>query len=94
MVFFLHGVGLTIANPKAYAAIGAVYSAHMSMPAQAGLGVAVKVMVLITVIVIANTTWLAFGVTFFAVLSNPVPGRAINIVFAVLLFCSALSECL
>lgn len=85
---FLPGFALAITNPKAFAAIGAVYSSHMILPEQAGWDVAVKVIVLTAVIVIVNTTWLAFGVTFSTVLTNPVLGRVINIVFAVLLLCS------
>ncbi|MBK1696400.1 LysE family translocator [Rhodovibrio salinarum] len=82
---FLPGLGLAIANPKAFAAIGAVYSGHSIVPSQPGLDAVVKVIALTGVIVIVNTAWLLFGSTFSRVLTNPVLGRAINIVFAVLL---------
>jgi threonine/homoserine/homoserine lactone efflux protein len=85
---FLPGIILAITNPKAFAAIGAVYSGHIIIPAQAGWDGAIKVAVLAAVIAVVNMTWLAFGATFSRFLTNPLIGRIINIVFAVLLLCS------
>lgn len=85
---FLPGLGLAIANPKAFAAIGAVYAGHSILPAQAGIDAALKVAALTGVIVVVNTAWLAFGSTFSRFLTNPVIGRTINVTFALLLLAS------
>ncbi|GAB5378565.1 MAG: LysE family transporter [Acuticoccus sp.] len=82
---FLPGFLLAIANPKAFAAIGAVYSGHVVM-AGAPLGDALaKVATLASVILVVNPSWLALGALFSRVLSDPRLGRIANIVFALLL---------
>lgn len=88
---FTSGLALAITNPKAYAAIGAVYSGHAIFPQNPGLDAVIKVASLMLVIMIVNTTWLTFGVTFSRFLSNPTIGRVINIIFAVLLITSVVT---
>ncbi|MEC9347269.1 MAG: LysE family transporter [Pseudomonadota bacterium] len=79
---------LAIANPKAYAAIGAVY-ANVIVVAGDPFGDAVaKVATLSAVIVVVNSAWMLFGAAFARVLSSPRLGRAVNIVFALLLVAS------
>lgn len=85
---FLPGLGLAIANPKAFAAIGAVYSGHMVVAGNYTLDAAIKLAALTAVIVIVNTTWLGFGATFARFLTHPVAGRAVNVAFAVMLVVS------
>ena len=85
---FVGGYLLAIANPKAFAAIGAVYSTHALVPADPVVDAAAKIAALAPVIVLVNMTWLAFGSLFARWLSHPVLGRAVNIVFAVLLVAS------
>ena len=53
--------------------------------AQAALA---KIAALAPVIVLVNVTWLAFGSLFSRWLSHPVLGRAVNVIFAVLLVAS------
>lgn len=82
------GFLLAIANPKAFAAIGAVYAGIMVAPERPLLDAAVKVAVLVAVIVVVNTAWLMLGASFAAFLRHPRIGRAVNIAFAVLLVVS------
>ena len=85
---FWAGLILAMTNPKAYAAIGAVYGSQSVFPEHVALDVAVKVLALSSVIVVVNTIWLAFGAAFSRHLKNPRIGRAINITFAVMLIVS------
>lgn len=82
------GFLLAIANPKAFAAIGAVYSGSTLLPGQPLLDAAAKVALLTVVIAAVNTAWLALGATFAAHLRNPRTGRAMNFFFAALLVAS------
>lgn len=79
------GFLLAIANPKAFAAIGAVYAGSTLVHGHPFLDAAAKVTLLTLVIVAVNGTWLALGATLAAVLRNPRSGRAMNVVFAALL---------
>jgi threonine/homoserine/homoserine lactone efflux protein len=85
---FRGGVMLAIANPKAFAAIGAVYAAHAITPHSLWLDNALKIAALALVIVLVNSLWLVFGAGFARLLSDPRFGRIINILFAVLLIAS------
>lgn len=79
------GFTLAIANPKAYAAIGAVVSGHEVVPLDPVADAIAKGAGLILLVFIVNPTWLGLGALFSRVLSNPGWGRAANIVFAGLL---------
>lgn len=85
---FRGGVMLAIANPKAFAAIGAVYAAHTIAPHSLWLDNTLKIAALALVIVLVNSLWLIFGAGFARLLSDPRFGRLINILFAVLLVAS------
>ena len=82
------GFILAIANPKAFAAIGAVYSSHIVAPDDPFLDAAAKILALVLVIVVINAAWLIFGSAFSVVLRDPRRGRIANIIFAVLLVVS------
>jgi len=82
------GLLLAIANPKAFAAIGAVYASVVIVPDQPGLDASVKVAALFGVIVIVNSSWLALGAVLARLLRRPRSGRAINLLFALLLVLS------
>lgn len=79
------GLVLAAANPKAFAAIGAVYAGHDLVDGNLFTDTATKVAALTLVIIIVNTTWLAFGSAFSKLLSRPRAGRVANIAFAVML---------
>lgn len=81
----LGGILLSLVNPKAYAAIGAVYASGTINPWHPMLDAALKIAVLVGVIVFVNTSWLAIGATFSTLLRNPRTGRAMNWTMAALL---------
>ncbi len=82
------GLLLGIANPKAYAAIGAVYSSAAPVASRAELDAALKVATLAAVIVVVNGSWMLFGATLGGLLRRPRSARIINVTFAVLLVVS------
>lgn len=87
---FLGGYLLAIANPKAYAAIGAVYSSVTVIADAPIQDAAIKLIVLSTVILTVNSTWLVLGAGLSRLLRHPTAGRVANIVFAILLVGSVL----
>ncbi len=84
------GLLLAIANPKAFAAIGAVYASVVIVPDQPGLDASLKVAALFGVIVTVNSSWLALGAVLARLLRRPRSGRAINLLFALLLVLSVI----
>lgn len=85
---FYGGFALAIANPKAFAAIGAVYAGYGHFTGDIVTDAVVTISVLFAVIVVVNSCWLFFGSAFSAVLQRPLAGRIVNMVFAVLLVAS------
>lgn len=85
---FLPGFLLAIANPKAFAAIGAVYSGQTVVAENLAGDAVAKVAALAFVIVMVNSIWLAFGSGFSRFLSDPRIGRVANITFAIMLVAS------
>lgn len=82
---FAGGYLLAIANPKAYAAIGAVYTSVIVVSDAPVRDAVVKLAVLSTVIVAVNTIWLILGAGLSRLLRHPTAGRIANVIFAVLL---------
>ncbi len=82
------GLLLAIANPKAFAAIGAVYAGIVVVPGNALADAMWKIGALFAVILVVNTAWLILGASFSTLLRRPRIGRAANIGFAVLLVLS------
>jgi len=82
------GLLLAISNPKAFAAIGAVYASVVILPDQPTGDAAVKCAVLFAVIAIVNSVWLVLGAVLARLLRQPRTGRVINLLFAVLLVLS------
>lgn len=82
------GVLLAIANPKAFAAIGAVFSSITVFPGEPFQDAAVKSAALASVIIVANSLWVLLGAGLSRYLRHPRTGRIINIAFAVLLVLS------
>ncbi len=82
------GFVLAIANPKAFAAIGAVYASVELVPGPVWLDAALKIAALSVVIVAVNSAWLSFGSVFSRLLTEPKTARVANIIFAVLLIAS------
>lgn len=81
----LPGLFLALSNPKAFAAIGAVYASHTVIQGDVRLDTLFKVTLLTGVIVIVNSCWLMFGALFASAFSHPSLGRVINVSMAALL---------
>lgn len=84
----LPGLLLALANPKAFAAIGAVYAGQRLFENDILADTAAKVGALFFVIVVVNTAWLAFGSVFARLLGQPRLGRIANMSFAIMLIAS------
>jgi threonine/homoserine/homoserine lactone efflux protein len=88
------GFLLGVANPKAYAAIGAVYSSAAPLAGRPDLDAALKVAALAAVIVLVNAGWTVFGATLAGLLRRPRTARAINLGCAILLVASVAASLL
>jgi threonine/homoserine/homoserine lactone efflux protein len=82
------GLFLGFGNPKAYAAMAALYSGFTLVPGQPLVDAAVKTAILLAIILVVNWLWLLLGTMLTRSFRRPVLGRAINIAFAVLLLAS------
>jgi threonine/homoserine/homoserine lactone efflux protein len=85
---FPGGFLLAVANPKAFAAIGAVYAGHSVVPGDLALDASVKIAALVPVIVLVNAVWLVSGTLLARALHDPRKSRIANVIFAVLLVAS------
>lgn len=85
---FVAGVLLSLVNPKAYAAMAALFSGFVLVAGRVELDVAAKIAVLMIVIPTVNLAWLATGAALTRFFREPRTNRAINIAFAVLLVAS------
>ena len=85
---FLSGFTLAVINPKAFAAIGAVYASHTVVARNMAADTGWKLLALSLVIIIFSLFWLSFGAAFSKFLSNPAIARTTNIIFAVMLILS------
>lgn len=85
---YMSGYLLAIANPKAYAAIGAIFASRVVLPDDPVADAVLKVAVLAAVVVAVNLTWLVVGAALAAVLTDPKASRIANVGFAVLLVAS------
>jgi threonine/homoserine/homoserine lactone efflux protein len=87
---FAGGVLLSIANPKAYFAIAAVF-ADRSVPASSPLIEAMLTLAVLTfMIILIHLGWLGAGVALSRLLQHPVRARIVNLLFAALLIGSSI----
>lgn len=82
------GMMLSLVNPKAYAAMAALFSGFVLVQDRVGLDAAAKIAVLCLVIGTVNVAWLATGAAMTRFFREPRANRAINLGFAVLLVAS------
>lgn len=82
---FLAGLGLAVANPKAYLAIAAVFAAVTIFPANSGLDAGLKTLILSVMIVVIHFGWLLAGAMLSRFLHHPVTSRVMNVSMAVVL---------
>jgi threonine/homoserine/homoserine lactone efflux protein len=85
---FLAGIGLSLVNPKGYAAMAALFSSFVLIERRVELDVAAKIAVLAVIIAAVNIAWLLMGAALTQYFKNPRSNRIINLTFAVLLIAS------
>jgi threonine/homoserine/homoserine lactone efflux protein len=85
---FAGGVFQSLVNPKAYAAMAALFSGFVLVGESLALDAMVKVLVLAVVIASVNTVWLFTGAALTRFFHSPAMNRAINVGFAALLVVS------
>lgn len=85
---FFAGVALSLVNPKAYAAMAALFSGFVLIAGRPGVDAALKLLILVAIIVVVNVAWLFAGSALTRAFRQPRANRAINVAFAVLLVVS------
>ena len=85
---FLGGFGLSLVNPKGYAAMAALFSGFVLLRGRLALDAGVKIALLTAVIVVVNLLWLWSGALLTRYFRDPRSNRIINVAFAVLLLAS------
>ena len=85
---FAGGVFLSLVNPKAYAAMAALFSGFVLVPNRFALDATAKAIVLAAIITAVNLAWLIAGAALTRFFRDPRTSRAINVTFAVLLTAS------
>jgi threonine/homoserine/homoserine lactone efflux protein len=79
---------MAIVNPKAYGAMGALFSGFPVVPGDRVTDGVLKVAMLSGLALAINTTWMSVGAGLAHAMRNPRTSRALNVVFAVLLVAS------
>lgn len=85
---FAAGVFLALVNPKAYAAMAAMFSGFTLVREAVALDIAVKTAVLMAIIVAVNIAWLAAGAALTRLFREKRSNRIVNVSFAILLLAS------
>jgi len=85
---FMGGLGLSLVNPKGYAAMAALFSGFVLLRDRLALDAGVKIALLTLVIVAVNLLWLLSGALLTRFFRDPRTNRIINVAFAVLLLAS------
>jgi threonine/homoserine/homoserine lactone efflux protein len=85
---FAGGLVLSLANPKAYAAMAALFSSFVLIPARPELDIVAKIAVLVALIIPGNLAWLIAGASLTRFFRDPRTNRAVNVAFALLLLVS------
>jgi threonine/homoserine/homoserine lactone efflux protein len=82
------GLGLSLINPKGYAAMAALFSGFVLLRGQVAFDVALKIALLTLLIAAVNAMWLWSGALLTRFFREPRTNRIINVIFAVLLLAS------
>src|SRR5262249_53293709 len=80
----LAGIFQSLVNPKAYAAMAALFSGFVLVHGQLALDVAVKIAVVTVILFVVNVAWLQAGASLTRFFRDPRTNRIINVSFAVL----------
>jgi threonine/homoserine/homoserine lactone efflux protein len=76
------GLLLAMSNPKAYLAIGAVYSKAVLIPSSAVSDAVLKCVILSAAIIVIHAVWALAGSAFTTVLRDPQAARVVNLILA------------
>ncbi|CAN0586155.1 unnamed protein product [Ectocarpus sp. 12 AP-2014] len=82
------GFGLSLVNPKAYAAMAALFSGHVLVDGNQLADGLWKAGLLITTITVVNIAWLSVGTAMTSALQDRRTSRMVNMAFAILLLLS------
>ena len=85
---FLDGLGLSLINPKGYAAMAALFSGFVLVKERLELDAVLKIALLTLLIGVVNVVWLLSGVVLARLFRDPRTNRIVNIAFAVALLAS------
>lgn len=85
---WFEGVGLSLVNPKAYAAMAALFSGYTLMEASVLGDTLLKAALALATICLVNITWLFIGAGMTQFLQSERTSRVVNILFAALLLIS------
>src|SRR5262249_3589908 len=78
----LPGLLLAMSNPKAYLAIGAVYSTAVLTPSNTTSDAVLKCVILSAAIIVIHAVWALAGSALTSVLRNPQAARTVNLILA------------
>ena len=85
---FIGGYAMAVVNPKAYGAMGALFSGFPLVPHDPVTDGTLKVALLSGLALAVNATWMSLGAGLARAMQNPRTSRALNVTFAVLLVAS------
>lgn len=85
---FAGGLGLSLINPKGYAAMAALFSGFVLVKERLELDAALKIVSLTLLIAVVNVVWLFSGVLLTRLFRDRRTNRIVNIAFAVALLAS------
>ena len=85
---FAGGLFLSLANPKAYAAMAALFSGFVLIERQPALDAVIKTAILMAIILMVDFSWLVAGSALTRLCRRPAINRAVNVTFALLLVLS------
>lgn len=85
---FLSGFTINFVNPKAYAAIAALFSGWVLVPGSPLIDALTKAGIALAAMLISDLGWIAAGGLLARVMRNPTAHRGMNLVFALLLLSS------
>ncbi len=88
----LPGLFLAMANPKAYLAIGAVYSKAVLTPSNPVSDAILKCVILSAAIIVIHAAWALAGSALTSVLRNPRASRLVNLILAAALVLVVLAD--
>lgn len=85
---WFEGAGLSLVNPKAYAAMTALFSGHVILQSSPLADTLAKAGLVITTIIFVNMLWLTLGAAMTRHLQDARTSRIVNILFSLLLLAS------